>query len=197
MYVTWLADSRVFEPDRIFDALLDEFGFDDAEDPPRSGDLPSVERAAAELRRAGFRDVAAAGASSITPSRSTSYIAFLTEFDEETLFDEMTRQERRRFLARLRERLMALDPDELRVPGADRLRGGHALRRLSRPGIGRRRLADEGVEGASIRCDQLGDARAGRPDRRDLRDLDLDIAEQAESAQSARSRPGSSSVGAR
>jgi hypothetical protein len=42
-----------------------------------------------------------------------SYIAFLVEFDEETLFDEMPRGERRRFLATLRERLMALSSDEL------------------------------------------------------------------------------------
>jgi hypothetical protein len=114
VYVTWLADSRVFEPDRIFDTLLDEFGFDDAEDPPRSGDLPSVERAAAELRRAGFRDVSAAGAMLDHAFTVESYIAFLTEFDEESLFDEMGRQERRRFLARFRERLMGLDPAALR-----------------------------------------------------------------------------------
>ena len=42
-----------------------------------------------------------------------SYIAFLTEFDEVSLFDEMDRRDRRRFLALLRERLMALDPDQL------------------------------------------------------------------------------------
>jgi len=47
-----------------------------------------------------------------------SYISFLTEFDEEALFEDMGRSERHRFLARFRERLMALDPDELhfRVP---------------------------------------------------------------------------------
>ena len=46
------------------------------------------------------------------------YISFLTEFDEESLFDEMGRAERRRFLQQFRERLMALRPDELtfRVP---------------------------------------------------------------------------------
>lgn len=117
-FVTWLADSRAFEPDRVFDGLLDEFGFDDAEDPPRSGDLPSVERAAAELRRAGFRDVHAEGAMLDHAFTVDSYIAFLTEFDEESLFEEMRRAERRRFLARFRERLMALDPAALhfRVP---------------------------------------------------------------------------------
>ena len=28
-YVTWLVDVRAFAPDRIFDALLDEFGYDE------------------------------------------------------------------------------------------------------------------------------------------------------------------------
>jgi len=112
-YVTWLLDERVFPPDRVFDGLLDEFGFEDEEDRPRNGDVPSVERAIGELRRAGFRDVAASRALLDHPFTVDGYIAFLTEFDEVTLFDEMDRAERRRFLARLRERLMALDPDQL------------------------------------------------------------------------------------
>jgi ubiquinone/menaquinone biosynthesis C-methylase UbiE len=117
-FVTWLVDERSFAPDRIFDGLLDEFGFDNEVDPPRSGDLPSVERAAAEMRRAGFRDVTASKAMLDYAFTVDGYIKFLTDFDEETLFQDMGRGERRRFLARFRERLMALDPDELhfRVP---------------------------------------------------------------------------------
>jgi SAM-dependent methyltransferase len=117
-FVTWLVDERAFAPDRVFDGLLDEFGFDNEVDPPRSGDMPSMERAAAELRRAGFRAVTASGATLDYAFTVDGYIAFLTDFDEETLFEEMDRAERRRFLARFRERLMALDPDELhfRVP---------------------------------------------------------------------------------
>jgi SAM-dependent methyltransferase len=112
-YVTWLVDERRFPPDRIFDALLDEFGFEDEEEPPRIGDIPSVERAISELRHAGFRDVTASRAMLDHPYTVESYIALLTEFDEVSLFDEMDRRDRRRFLARLRERLMALAPDEL------------------------------------------------------------------------------------
>jgi hypothetical protein len=41
------------------------------------------------------------------------YLGFMIEFDEQSLFEEMRRDERRRFLARLRERLTALDPSEL------------------------------------------------------------------------------------
>jgi ubiquinone/menaquinone biosynthesis C-methylase UbiE len=117
-YVTWLVDDRAFAPDRIFDRLLDEYGFENDEDPARNGDIPSVERAARELRRAGFRDVAAEGALLEYAFTVDGYISFLTEFDEESLFDEMDRTERRRFLQQFRERLMALPPDELtfRVP---------------------------------------------------------------------------------
>ena len=112
-FVSWVANRSAFEPDRIFDALLDEFGFDEEDDPPRSGDFASVERAAAELRRAGFRDVRAEGALLDHAFGVDGYIRFLTDFDEESLFDDMGRSERRRFLARLRERLMALPPDAL------------------------------------------------------------------------------------
>jgi ubiquinone/menaquinone biosynthesis C-methylase UbiE len=112
-YVTWLVDERAFKPDRIFDRLLDEFGFMDEEDRPRTGDIPSIERAVAELRRAGYREATASRATLDYAFTVESYIAFLTEFDEASLFDEMDRRDRRRFLALLRERLMALDPDEL------------------------------------------------------------------------------------
>ena len=112
-YVTWLVDERSFKPDRVFDDLLADFGFEDEEDRPRSGDIPSVERAVAELRRAGFRDVEASRATLDHAFSVESYMAFLTEFDEASLFDEMDRAERRRFLALLREGLMRLHPDDL------------------------------------------------------------------------------------
>ena len=112
-YVTWLVDERAFPPDRIFDALLDEFGFEDEEERPRTGDIPSVERAIGELRRAGFSDVRASRGVLDHGFTVESYMAFLTDFDEASLFDEMDRRDRRRFLVLLRERLMALDPDQL------------------------------------------------------------------------------------
>ena len=117
-YVTWLAHRGVFAPDRVFDAMLDEYGFDEEPEDKRTGDLPSVDRAAAELRRAGFRRVAAQGAMLEHRFTVDGYIGFLTEFDEEQLFADMRRDERRRFLITFRERLMALSEDELtfRVP---------------------------------------------------------------------------------
>lgn len=112
-YVTWLRDTRSFAPDRVFDALLDEYGYDEPEGDDRSGDVPSVSAAAAELRRAGFRNVTAEGAILEHQFSVGSYISFLVEFDEETLFEEMPRAERHRFLATFRERLMGLPEDDL------------------------------------------------------------------------------------
>ncbi len=112
-YVTWLTDRSPFAPDRVFDELLDEYGFDDAEGNDRGGDIPSVKTATAELRRAGFRDVDARHATLEHRFTVSGYISFLVEFDEETLFDEMPTAERRRFLATFRERLMALSEDDL------------------------------------------------------------------------------------
>jgi SAM-dependent methyltransferase len=119
-YVTWMVDERSFAPDRIFDTLLDEFGFDedDSKDDARSGDVPSPERAAAELRRAGFRDVTASRALLDHVFTVDGYIRFLTDFDEETLFEDMDRRDRRRFLVDFRERLMRLDPDDLHFRAA-------------------------------------------------------------------------------
>ena len=117
-YVTWLQDSRPFAPDRIFDTLLDEYGFEDEPGDGRCGDVPSVERAEAELRHAGYRDVSARSTMLEHEFGVDGYIGFLTEFDEEDLFASMIRRERHRFLATLRERLMALEPGQLtfRVP---------------------------------------------------------------------------------
>jgi ubiquinone/menaquinone biosynthesis C-methylase UbiE len=112
-YVTWLADRTVFAPDTVFDALLAEFGFEDDEGDGRVGDVPTVATAAAELRRAGFRDVTAVGAVLEHAFTVDGYLSFLVEFDEESTFAEMGRAERRRFLARLREGLMGLTADQL------------------------------------------------------------------------------------
>jgi hypothetical protein len=72
-----------------------------------------VDRAIGELRHAGFRDVTASRAMLDHAFTVESYVSFLTEFDEVSLFEDMDRRDRRRFLARLRERLMGLDPDQL------------------------------------------------------------------------------------
>lgn len=113
-YVTWMADDRSFGPDRVFDALLAEFGFEDEEGADeRSGDVPSAAAAISELRRAGFRDARATAAVLEHAFTVESYLAFLVEFDEQSTFEDMARAERHRFLARLRDGLMRLPADDL------------------------------------------------------------------------------------
>ena len=112
-FVTWLEDDRDFAPDRVFDEVLDEAGIEPPGPETRSGDLPSVERTVNELRRAGFRDVTAEGSWLAYAFTVEHYIAFMAEFDEATLFDEMDRSFRERVLDRLHERLSRLRPDEL------------------------------------------------------------------------------------
>jgi ubiquinone/menaquinone biosynthesis C-methylase UbiE len=112
-YVTWLTDRSPFAPDRVFDDLLADFGFDEEPADDRVGDVPSASTAASELRRAGFREVDAVGEHLEYAFTVERYIGFLTEFDETSTFEDMTRAERHRFLARLREGLMSLAPDEL------------------------------------------------------------------------------------
>jgi SAM-dependent methyltransferase len=112
-YVTWLRDERRFVPDRVFDDVLADFGFDEPEDEQRNGDLPSVERAAGELRHAGFAGVTTHAG--LIEHRFTvdGYIAFLSEFDEESLFAELEPKVRRSLMERLQRDLGRLTPDEM------------------------------------------------------------------------------------
>lgn len=112
-YVSWLQDDRAFAPDRLFDEVLETLDIPGRDFDGRSGDLPSVERAAAELRRAGFAGVHAESdvlEHAFTPA---GYLAFLSEFDEQSLFEELDPPVRERLLATMRERLAGLTPDEL------------------------------------------------------------------------------------
>jgi SAM-dependent methyltransferase len=112
-HVTWLEEGRVFMPDAIFDELLEDLDIDARGVDGRSGDIPSVERAAGELRRAGFADVTARGGMLEHHFPVERYLAFLTEFDEETLFAELDPDLRERLVTTLRERLGALSDDEM------------------------------------------------------------------------------------
>ncbi len=112
-YVSWLRDSRAFTPDLVFDEVLESFDIPGREPDGRSGDLPSVARAAGELRRAGFAEVTAEPDLLEHAFTVDGYVAFLTQFDEETLFDELEPELREQLLATLRERLGRLSADEL------------------------------------------------------------------------------------
>ena len=120
-YVTWLVDERAFAPDRIFDAahrvrLRGRGG--PAEDLRHRVGRSCGGRAPA----CRFRRCRRVPRCSTTRSPSTA-ISRSDEYDEETLFEEMGCADRRRFLMRFRERLMALDPTTA-FPGGHRLRVG-------------------------------------------------------------------------
>jgi ubiquinone/menaquinone biosynthesis C-methylase UbiE len=112
-YVTWLEDARVFRPDSTFDAVLDELDFEPRGGDGRSGDVPSVARATGELRRAGFAAVTSRGGWVEHRFTVDGYIAFLAEFDEETLFAELEPELRERLESMLRARLRKLTPSEM------------------------------------------------------------------------------------
>jgi SAM-dependent methyltransferase len=112
-YVTWLRSERPFRPDEILDEVLDEFGVGARQPDPRPGDLPSVERAAGELRRAGFSGVAAEADTLEHAFTASHYLAFVTEFDEESLFAELDRDVREGIITALRRRLARLSASEL------------------------------------------------------------------------------------
>ena len=113
-FVTWLRHVDVDQPDRIFDEVLDEFGFDPPEPDSPTRDPASARAAANGLRRAGFRDVRAREGWIVHPWTPRSYIDFQEGFNEESLFDELVERERRALRRRLLERLRELTPDELR-----------------------------------------------------------------------------------
>jgi hypothetical protein len=75
--------------------------------------VPSVERAAGELRRAGFARVVARPGWLVHRFTVEGYVSFLTEFDEETLFTELEPDDRDRLLPILRRQLSELSEDEL------------------------------------------------------------------------------------
>jgi SAM-dependent methyltransferase len=115
-WVAWLRGGQGYEPDRIADRVLDDFGFDPPEEGGPNGDLPSPRSAADGMRRAGFRDVQARADELAHPWPPASYLGFLTEFDEASLFADLEAAERHDIERRIRselEQLEQLEPDRL------------------------------------------------------------------------------------
>jgi SAM-dependent methyltransferase len=120
--VTWLAGRRDdrFAPDEAFEKALDELdigGEGEAEE-ARSGDFPSARAAAAQFRRAGFRDVRAEEVTLVHRYDRATYVDFLEHYAEREVFEDLEPAIRRRLRARTAARLARL-PDgafEWRVP---------------------------------------------------------------------------------
>lgn len=112
-WVTWQRTERAYAPDRIANQVLDDAGFDPPEADPRPGDVASPASAAQSMRRAGFRDVRSHADEVAHAWDAKSYLAFLTEFDEESLFAELEPRERRDIERRILRRLERLSRGEL------------------------------------------------------------------------------------
>lgn len=117
-WVAWQRADRPYEPDRIANEVLDEAGFDPPEPEGRNGDVASARAAAQGMRRAGFRDVLAREDEVVHAWSPAGYLAFLTEFDEASLFAELDRAERRDIEREILRRLERLTREQmtLRLP---------------------------------------------------------------------------------
>jgi SAM-dependent methyltransferase len=115
-WVAWLVGGDRFAPDRVVDDVLDEFGFDPPEpEAGGRGDIASAASAAASTRRAGFVNVTASRAMLEHRWTADSYLGFLAEFDEESLFSDLDGRERRRIERRLMTKLRRLSDADLRM----------------------------------------------------------------------------------
>jgi SAM-dependent methyltransferase len=112
-YVSWLTGEAPYPPDMAFDAVLAELGLEPRRDPGHALDIASPGAAAAGLRRAGFRQTATWGGMLEHRWDAATYLGFLTEFDEEDRFAEMTPGTRRDLTEQLRSRLAAMSADDL------------------------------------------------------------------------------------
>ncbi len=114
-YVTWLDADEDFAPQAAFEDLVAEEGLDERFDldDGRSGDLASPAAAAAQLRRAGFRDVRARPGWLEHRWTARSYLEFLERYEAADVFDSLDRVGRARLRRRMAERLAVLAAEDL------------------------------------------------------------------------------------
>lgn len=122
-WVTWLEgrSGERWRPDEAFDDAVADAEIDEDDPPadePRSGDVTSVEAAAAQTRRAGFRDVRARERTLAYDWTAQSYLDFLELYDERDLFASLSAAERSRLRRAAERRLGRLRPADFqwRVP---------------------------------------------------------------------------------
>jgi SAM-dependent methyltransferase len=113
--VTWLADPMDdrFAPDEAFEEALDELGIGEGDDQEeaRSGDFPSPRAAAAQLRRAGFRDVRAVQVELVHRHDRSTYVDFLEQYAERETFEDLEPALRLRLRQQTADRLARLPDD--------------------------------------------------------------------------------------
>jgi SAM-dependent methyltransferase len=113
-FVTWIwAEEDPFPPGQAVDDVLDELGIQAPEDPDdgASGDYESAEAAAAQLRRAGFREVSARQEWLEYRWSSESYLEYKLRYAERGVLSSLDRETEARANELARRRLTELDPD--------------------------------------------------------------------------------------
>ena len=112
-WVAWQRSETPYAPDGVVNDVLDHYGFDPPEPEGRNGDLASAEAAAAGMRKAGFRAVRAWSEELAHAWTARDYLAFFTEFDEESLFADLEPRERAEIEAEMLAGLERLSTEEL------------------------------------------------------------------------------------
>ena len=109
-YVTWLDRDESFAPHEAFDDAVLDLGVEepDEADEDRAGDLASPAAAAAQMRRAGFRDVSARVNELRHAWTLESFLAYKVGYDDEGLIRSLSRADRARLDRIARRRLAAL-----------------------------------------------------------------------------------------
>ena len=112
--LTWMAGGDAFEPDEAFEDAIDELAldFDDEPDDARSGNFASGRAAAAQARRAGFRDVHAVEAELVHRYDPATYLQFLEQYAERGTFEGLDRHDRDRLREATRRRLDLLNLED-------------------------------------------------------------------------------------
>jgi ubiquinone/menaquinone biosynthesis C-methylase UbiE len=112
--LTWLGYEESFEPDEALEDAIDELQLDLDEEPDdcRSGNYASAQAAAAQARRAGFRDVRATTAELVHRYDPARYLEFLEEYAERGLFEGLRRADRARLRDATRRRLARLRAED-------------------------------------------------------------------------------------
>lgn len=113
-HLTWRMDEDAFEPEDVFDDALDAL---DIEPPSREGgagaSYSSPAAAAAEMRRAGFRDVRAREAWLVHRFTPQSFLDVAEHWTEDDVFAALDEPRRAQLRTEVLRRLERLDPEAL------------------------------------------------------------------------------------
>src|SRR3954454_11866841 len=117
-FLTWLdRDTRQpFLPAEEFDEAVYDLEIDEPDGPeePHAGDVRSGRTAANELRKAGFLKAAAREQMLEYDWTLDSYLEYKLAYDERSLVDALTEEQRRELVSNARERLSRLKPHDFR-----------------------------------------------------------------------------------